>query len=810
MKVQFCLLDADYVIENGKTIVRLFGKDSKGKTVVALDTTFSPYFYVLPKQGKENEVKKRIEKALEKEKEMKIKGIEVVERNLSGAKRKFLKVICDIPPNVPKIRDIVKEWEDGVVEEEYEYSISFYKRYMIDKSISGASWVEVGGEKTKRNYQADIIIDVKNIKLIDRDDIPNLKILGFDIENVEEQGKQKIIMLSLAGDNFKKVLTYQKDSYPKWVEVVKDEKELLERFVKLVNELDPDILIGFNSDSFDFQIIQQRADELKVNLALSRDGSHLKFARRARISSARFKGRVHIDLFDFIDNILSPQLQTEVITLDSVSAELLGDKKIEMQFEEILEAWRKKKDLTKLAEYCLKDSELAVRLSKLILPQIYELSRLTGQLPFDVSRMTYGQLVEWYLSKKAFEMKETIPNQPKWEDIQERRLRTYVGGFVKEPLPGIHENIAILDFKSLYPSIIATFNISPETFKCCKREEGLSVPETEYWFCKKHKGFVSLAIKNLIERRKEIKNKMKGLKKDSEEYKRLDNEQYATKITANATYGYFAFAGSKWYCKECAESSAAYGRFFIKKAISEAEKENFVVIYADTDSCFVKLEKGNLEKKIDEFLKNTNKKLPGILELDLQGYYKRGIFIPREIGGGTAKKKYALIDKKGTLLVRGLEKVRRDWSDIAKNTQEAVLKYVLEKKDVNGAVKYVQDVIKKIRAHKVTLRELIIYEQLTKPLAEYKAIGPHVSAARKIKERGRPIGAGMVIMFVITKGKGSISERAEPIEDVELKDIDEDYYITHQIIPPVLRVLSVLNVTEELLLGKSLKKFFKK
>jgi DNA polymerase elongation subunit (family B) len=187
--------------------------------------------------------------------------------------------------------------------------------------------------------------------------------------------------------------------------------------------------------------------------------------------------------------------------------------------------------------------------------------------------------------------------------------------------------------------------------------------------------------------------------------------------------------------------------------------------------------------------------------------YNRGIFIPRGIGPGTAKKRYALVDENGVLTIRGLEKVRRDWSNVAKNTQEKVLELILEKKDVEGAVKYTQSVIKELKNGKIPLKDLTIYEQLTKSLSEYKAIGPHVVAARKIKERGRPIGEGMVIMFVITKGKGSISERAEPIEDVSIKDIDEGYYITHQIVPASLRVLTVLGVSEEQLLGESLKRF---
>jgi DNA polymerase I/DNA polymerase-2 len=794
------LLDANYTVIDNKPVIQFYCLNENGKVVVLLDDTFEPYFYVLPKQGKEQEVKKKIENLKRKE----IKRVEIVERKLLGEKKKFLKIFCDLPPNVPKMRDIVKEWEDGVVVEEYEYAISFYKRYLIDKQISGMQWIEVEGEETKGNYQAEKVLKLKKLRVLEDFELPKMKILAFDIETVEEEGKQKIVMISLVGENFKKVLTYQADSYPSYVEVVENEKKLLERFVEIVKEEDPDFLIGYNTDMFDFQILQQRADELKVKLFLSRDGSYLKFARRARISAARLNGRVHIDIFNFINNILSPTLQTETLTLDSVSAELLGDEKIEMEFEEILKAWRKKKDLAKLAEYCLKDAELTLKLSNLLLPQIFEICKVVGQLPFDVSRMTYGQLVEWYLTKKAFAKEEIILNQPKWEEIQKRRLITYTGGFVKEPIPGIHEEIAVLDFRSLYPSIITTFNISPETLNCdCCRGDGYQVPELKYYFCKRKNGFLSTVIKELIERRMKIKEEMKKLKKGSEKWNQLNNQQYALKIIANASYGMLAFPGAKWYSKECAESCAAFGRYFIKQVMETAEKNGFIVVYGDTDSMFIKLAKpGKIEEAVKNFLEEINKKLPGIMELELQDIYKCGIFIPRGVGPGTAKKKYALIDFKGNLLIRGLEKVRRDWCKLARDTQEKVLRLVLEKKEVKGAVNYVKEIIKNLREHKVNLRDLTIYEQLVKPIEEYKAIGPHVMVAKKMRERGRPVGPGIVIMFVITKGKGSISERAEPIEDVKLEDVDEEYYIHHQIVPAALRILTVLGVTEEELLGK--------
>jgi len=364
----------------------------------------------------------------------------------------------------------------------------------------------------------------------------------------------------------------------------------------------------------------------------------------------------------------------------------------------------------------------------------------------------------------------------------------------------------VLDFKSLYPSIIATFNISPELLNCkCCKNNGHRIPETNYWFCKNKKGFVSGVIKEIIEMRNKTKQNMKKLK-HGEEWEQLDRQQYGLKIIANATYGYYAFAGAKWYCKQCAESAAALGRHFIHKIIEETEKTGFTVLYADTDSCFIKSENDFIEKT-DVFLNKINKKLPGIMELELQGFYKRGIFIPKGTAPGTAKKRYALIDEKNNLVVRGLETVRRDWCNLAKELQRNVLVYILKNNDINAAVKYVKDTIKKIRNKEILLKDLVIYEQLTKPLSDYKQIGPHVVAARKIKERGRPVGAGMIVMFVITKGKGSISQRAEPIEDVSIDKIDENYYINNQIIPAALRVLQVLGVRHEQLLDSGLEKF---
>jgi DNA polymerase I/DNA polymerase-2 len=170
--------------------------------------------------------------------------------------------------------------------------------------------------------------------------------------------------------------------------------------------------------------------------------------------------------------------------------------------------------------------------------------------------------------------------------------------------------------------------------------------------------------------------------------------------------------------------------------------------------------------------------------LELQGFYERGIFIPRGTYG-TAKKRYALVDKNGNLLIRGLETVRRDWCNLAKEVQRKVLEFALKEKNIDGAKEYVKKVINDLRKRKVELKDLIIYEELTKPIEQYK-----------LKQRGIEVGEGQVIMFVIQEGPGSISEKAEPFEFANLEKIDLDYYIGHQILPAAMRILQVLGVSE--------------
>ncbi len=796
--VKMLILEVDYFLDNGKPVIRIWGKTQAGKSVVLLDDTFRPYFYVEPVKditdGELSELKKKL-MTIEVE-SRKPRRIELVERKFLSIPRRLMKIYVENPRDVPKFRDHVKEWKE--IREEYEYSIPFYRRYLIDRGIRPMGWIEAEGTKAKSKLMADVVIRAKTIKHFDYEKLPPTRTLAFDIETVDEDDEPMVIMISLADSTgFGKVLTYKNLKF-RGAEVLEDEAGLLRRFAELMRERDPDVVVGYNTDRFDFDVISARASKLGVELRLGRDDTCLEFVRRVGVSAARLAGRVHVDLYDFVSKIMSDNLLTDVLTLNNVSEELIGKGKKGMSWKRIAELWKTGK-LREVAEYCLWDSKLTLMLSRNILPQVTEMCRVTGQSMFDVSRMTYAQLVEWLLVRRAHEIGEISPNRPKYEEVMKRRrYPPYTGGYVHTPKEGLHDKIALFDFKSLYPSITITHNISPETLDCmcCRgRAEKERVPESEHYYCMSRKGFIPAMLEEIVNSRMDIKKRMRREKPGTLIYKSLDNRQNALKILANSSYGYYGYAGSRWYSRVCAESITSFGRFYIKKVIEKAEKNGFPVIYGDTDSLFLKVKS---MKQARGFLEKVNKSLPGIMELDFEGFYRSGLFVLAK-SGKAAKKRYALIDRNDRIIIRGFERVRRDWSNIAKETQEKVLKAILKDRSPEKAVKIVRETLKRIRSGDVSMDNLVIFSQLTRPIDQYEQVGPHVAAAVKAMDRGRHIKAGSIISYVITKGTGTISQRAEPSEDA--KDYDPEYYIHNQVMPAAMRILSGLGFSEEEILS---------
>jgi DNA polymerase I len=191
------------------------------------------------------------------------------------------------------------------------------------------------------------------------------------------------------------------------------------------------------------------------------------------------------------------------------------------------------------------------------------------------------------------------------------------------------------------------------------------------------------------------------------------------------------------------------------------------------------------------FLKHINSELPESMELEYEGFYRRGFFV--------SKKRYAVIED-GNIIAKGLELVRRDWAPVAKNIQQKVLMSILSDGNVDEAVKEIKKVLKEIKTGTIPMKDLIIHTQITKKLSDYKNTGPHVVAAQKLKAKGIDVSKGTIIQYIIIKGKGLISERAIPYDYSVGTEYDIDYYINHQIIPAVSRIMESFGYTKETLI----------
>lgn len=787
MNWQFIPLDYDSIVIGNQEYVRIFGKTSDKKNICVIDK-FNNYFYVLS----EDIIKiKEILKG-------KVEKLEEKEKNLLGEKIKAIKIELKNSENISLIVEELKDKKIPVLESD----VNYISKYIIEKRVKPMEFYEVEGQLLSDNdleglpseINCDYVVLAKKI-FESKPFEYTPSVIAFDIEadNLDPE-KGKILMLSIVSGVFRKVLTWKKiPSKIKEAEYVKDEKELIERFIEIIKERNPDFITGYFTDGFDFPYLRTRAEKNKIKFTLGLDNSNLIFSR-GKTKSCKVTGRVHIDLYRFIENIISPTLQSEILNLNQVAKELIGEKKVELGF-----GWQKELSESQIEKYFLynlQDSILAEKLFYKLWPNISELSKIVAEPLFSCSRASYSQLVERYILQNLSRFNELAMPKPEHKEIEKRKERPkYAGAYVKQPEAGLFENIVVFDFASIYPSIIASFNISLSTISR-KKIEGYETPEFEFeskpvkFYFHKKKGFIPIILEELIEKRKQIKKELK--RNHSIE---LEARSYALKTLANATYGYFGFFGARYYCVECAASTTAIGRYYIQKVIKKAEENGFKVLYSDTDSIAITLE-NKTKKEALEFLKKMNNELPGIMEIDLENFYERGIFVTKRTGEFGAKKKYALISG-SKLKIRGFETVRRDWCDLARELQNEVLKKVLSEGNPHSSLKLVKEVIKQVKSGKVEKSKLVIRTSLKKPISEYENIGPHVVAAKRMIEKGIPIGIGSLIEYYISNvpGKKLVRERIKLPE--EEGEYDKNYYIENQILPAVENIFQVFGIKKE-------------
>ncbi|MEM1645564.1 MAG: DNA polymerase II [Ignisphaera sp.] len=782
VEITVYILDISYEVVGSEPHIIIWGIDEEGRRIILRDKRFKPYFYVI--LDNEHLVDDKIEilrKYIQSLSQPKSPIISV-----DHVKKKFLGKPVDVLKIVTSIPEYVREYRKDLakipgVKDVIEADIRFSMRYLIDNDIYPCTWhkfkvVERGlsfGFRVQAEYE---IVEVLN--RVEKLELPKLRILAFDIEVYNPHGaprpdRDPVIVISLMNSEKEVLHLVARD---------KDDRILLKEFVNYIQKYDPDIIVGYNSNNFDWPYLIDRARRLGLKLDISRRvGIEPTKSVHGHVS---IPGRINIDLYDLAEELT----EIKVKSLDEV-ADYLGvmkkNERVNVAWYEIYKYWDDIEKRRILLAYARDDVVSTYGIAEKFLPFIIQLSSITGIPPDQVSAASVGFRLEWYLMRIAYRIDELIPNRV------EHPYEPYRGAIVLEPKKGVHEDIAVIDFSSMYPSIMIRYNIGPDTYVSneflCEISGCYEAVEVGYKFLKQPNSFFKIALENLIKTRKEVRDQMKKYSIDSYEYRLLDAKQRALKVLANACYGYMGWTGARWYCRECAEAVAAFGRELIKKTMEIARKLGLEMIYGDTDSIFVKHDAEKVKRFIEEIEKNLG------FEIKVDKIYQRIFFTE-------AKKRYVGLTSENYIDIVGFEAVRGDWAEIARDIQEKVAEIVLKTMDHRKAVEYVRKELETLRKKIITgeapIDKFIIWKTITRPLLEYEATQPHVLAAKELVKMGYKIEIGDKIGYIICRGSGKISERARPYMVVDVKDIDFEYYVEHQIIPAVIRILGYFGVTE--------------
>ena len=815
---RYFLLGVSYDGQLKKAYLKLLNLETNEITLLYDETGHKPYCYTYtPLEDIEGDERLKQAGAIGFEKIEKFDALRL--RNVT-----VTKIIASDPLAVggskKSIRELLECWEAD---------IPYHLNYMLDRQLIPSILYHLEDNNLipilkEEGYVEKVTAErFKDVKPEDREEIkkwlrilesenPKIKFIALDIEIIGEiptrvpspsQAEDRVKAISLVGsDGLKLVLMLGKndgslnyDEVEYQVEFYDNEKNMLLRCFEIISKYP--IVVTFNGDDFDLPYLRNRGEKLgiereRIPITLGREGASLRAG-------------IHLDLYRFFMNksiqIYAFDNRYREHTLEGVASAILGEGKIQLT--------KPLSELTvkELMDYSYRDSKILHDLltinNWLTLRLISVISRIGMSFMEDVCR--HG-VSGWIKNLLYWEHRRLNWLIPKKEELLQVKGYTstkavidgkkYRGAIVVEPLPGIHFDVIVLDFASLYPSVLKESNLSYETVRCphedCKNN---IIPETEHWVCRKRRGLQSVIISSLRDIRVSWYKPRAGDKSLPQETRSwYDVVQKALKVFLNASYGVFGFEEFPLYCPPVAEGVASVGRYVFKQTIEKAKSLGVQIIYGDTDSIFLKTDKPELVEELIKWAKNTFN-----LDLEFDKKYTYIVFSRR-------KKNYLGVTEKGVVDVKGLTAKKRNIPLFIKEAFDDILKQLSEVKtaeDLERVKQNIRNVIatwyRKLKNKEIDVEKLAFHVMLSKTPERYeKTTPPHVKAAKKLQAQGVKVAAGDIISYVKTRDKDGVT----PTQLARPEMIDVDKYIDYmrstfeQILDPLeMEFDSIIGVT---------------
>jgi DNA polymerase, archaea type len=864
------LLSAIYLGDEQKVYLKFYDSISNKVYFWRDRTNHKPYCYT------KIQYKNTAEKIVQNEKKYSLESTKKIDL-ISDKEVDILKIIAPDPLSIGgtenSIREKITSWEAD---------IKYHENYLYDTGlIPGSYYIRKGEEIKWFEYPISNKVqeELKNLlwnKIKEEEDkggnneyrqyitnwakllnqpIPNLKRVSIDIEVESEEGRMPtprdherpvIAVGFVANDGFKKVLVLESDesrdtrySFIQEVEICKTEKELLKKTFQIINSYP--IIVTYNGDDFDLPYLYARSQDPRIDPVgkeiISKDEIPIIIKRESFVKRGiqaepvQIKHGLHLDLFRTFQNrsvqIYAFSRKYTEYTLNAICEALLNDSKVEFDGD-ISDL-----PIQKLAEYCLKDADLTFRLTSfndnLLMKLLVVISRISRLSIDDVARFGVNQWIRGMLYYEHRQRKALIPRR---DELQAKgsssttaiiKEKKYRGGLVVEPALGIHFNVVVVDFASLYPSIIKVHNLSYETVNCphqsCMNDSAQHISETTHWICKEKRGLTSLLIGSLRDLRVNYYKYLSRDKSISAEERQLYNVvSQAIKVILNASYGVMGAEIFPLYCLPVADATAAIGRTTTTKTIEKCKEVGIDVIYGDTDSLFLKNPSTASVEEISSWARNN---LGIDLEIDKQ--YRYVVF-------SDLKKNYLGVVQDGTVDVKGLTGKKSHTPPFIRNAFYKILNILGDVNSTNDfefakeqIKKIIQENARNLELGKIPLPDLSFnvmvnkspnkYGKKTSAISKpssldgntkdrevetYKGLPQHIKAAKLLLDNGKEIKAGDIISYVKTK----TGEGVKPIDLlIRMEDIDTEKYL-ETMEATFDQLLSSLNFNFKSILGK--------
>jgi DNA polymerase II len=766
------ILQASYRVlpaDNGRRapVVHLYGRLEHGGAFLARDDRQRPHFYVL---------------AADAERARGLHGWDqepVDRRTFDGDA--VCRVEVNVPSDVPPLRD--KLHEAGV--DTFEADVRFASRYLIERGIKAGC--EIEGEAKPGAGGLTYVFDNPILRPADVTVEP--RVLSFDIET-DAKG-ERLLAISLFAPGIDEVLIVDGSDRPMPERATRCASELaaLEIFSKRIGSFDPDVLTGWNIIDFDLSVLEKIALRLGHSLDLGREPGAMRIRKAEGYfgsGQATIPGRL---VLDGIDLLRGAFVRMDDYSLDAVARQILGEGKAVAgdardRLGEIIHNYRH--DLAAFALYARTDARLAFNIvEKLRLVELaFARSQLTGMTPDRVAA-SIASFDFLYLS----ELERVHIVAPSVRGSDARVHIAQQGGHVLEPVTGLHGNVWVFDFKSLYPSLIRTFNIDPLSY-VRQAPPSTDLIQTPGGVFRREPAILPRLLDELFPRREAAK-------------KRHDDvAAHAIKILMNSFYGVLGTPACRFFNPALANSITGMGKQMLLWSKGWFEAAGFTVLYGDTDSLFVssgQIDPESASAQASELAAALNAELTrhiearwqvqSRLELEFEKLYLR-LFLPRARHStrGASKRYAGLLYGAGSDSVEfvGMEVVRRDWTQLAKRVQRELYQRLFSDRPVDA---YLAEIVTRVRKGELD-EELVYHKNLRKGTGDYTATTPpHVAAARKSSQP-----AGRSIRYVVT------TAGAEPLDNLK-HPLDREHYIAKQVKPVAEPVLETLGLDFERVIG---------